>query len=193
MVSQEALVAACGGAAADFKGYQLVGVNFLMLLARAGVGGAILADEMARGPPRACCCPLDERRPRIRLASLHDRRSVGAAPNVCTVVLAVDSAQRGALMMPLLANLYRLIHGVSSLRRAWARPRRRLHSWVRTFDLDCVAELMSPAGLCAQCTFRAFRGGVRRLATQNGCSAKRRSWYSLACGEPCEVSPELML
>ena len=101
-------MAACGGAAADFKGYQLVGVNFLMLLARAGVGGAILADEMARGPPRACCCPLDERRPRIRLASLHDRRSVGAAPNVCTVVLAVDSAQRGALMMPLLANLYRL-------------------------------------------------------------------------------------
>ncbi len=142
-------MAACGRAAADFKGYQLVGVNFLMLLARAGVGGAILADEMARGPPRACCCPLDERRPRVRLASLHDRRSVGAAPNVCTVVLAVDSAQRGALMMPLLANLYRLIHGVSSLRRAWARPRRRLHSWVRTFDLDCAAELMSPAVLCA--------------------------------------------
>ena len=49
VVSREALVAACGEAAAGFKGYQLVGVNFLMLLARAGVGGAILADEMGLG------------------------------------------------------------------------------------------------------------------------------------------------
>ncbi|KAK9838506.1 hypothetical protein WJX81_003780 [Elliptochloris bilobata] len=49
VVSREALVAACGEAVADFKGYQLVGVNFLMLLARAGVGGAILADEMGLG------------------------------------------------------------------------------------------------------------------------------------------------
>lgn len=48
-MSQEALVAACGEAAADFKSYQLVGVNFLMLLARAGVSGAILADEMGLG------------------------------------------------------------------------------------------------------------------------------------------------
>jgi hypothetical protein len=78
VVSQEALVAACGGAAAEFKGYQLVGVNFLMLLARAGVGGAILADEMARGPPRGCCCPPDKRRACVRLARLQDRRSGGA-------------------------------------------------------------------------------------------------------------------
>ena len=32
-----------------FKGYQLVGVNFLTLLARSGVGGAIMADEMGLG------------------------------------------------------------------------------------------------------------------------------------------------
>lgn len=29
--------------------YQLVGVNFLTLLARSGVGGAIMADEMGLG------------------------------------------------------------------------------------------------------------------------------------------------
>ena len=32
-----------------FRSYQLVGVNFLTLLARSGVGGAIMADEMGLG------------------------------------------------------------------------------------------------------------------------------------------------
>ena len=49
LVTREALVAACGEAAAAFTDYQLAGVNFLALLARAGVGGAILADEMGLG------------------------------------------------------------------------------------------------------------------------------------------------
>ena len=49
VVSQEALVGACGEAARYLKGYQLVGVNFLTLLARSGVGGAIVADEMGLG------------------------------------------------------------------------------------------------------------------------------------------------
>lgn len=33
----------------SFCSYQLVGVNFLTLLARSGVGGAIMADEMGLG------------------------------------------------------------------------------------------------------------------------------------------------
>ena len=49
VVTHEALVSACGEAVRCFKGYQLVGVNFLTLLARSGVGGAIMADEMGLG------------------------------------------------------------------------------------------------------------------------------------------------
>lgn len=49
MVTHEDLVAACGDAARYLKSYQLVGVNFLMLLARSGIGGAIMADEMGLG------------------------------------------------------------------------------------------------------------------------------------------------
>ena len=49
MVTHDALTAACGEAVRCFKGYQLVGVNFLTLLARSGVGGAIMADEMGLG------------------------------------------------------------------------------------------------------------------------------------------------
>ena len=49
MVTREALISACGEAARFFKGYQLVGVNYLALLARSGIGGAIMADEMGLG------------------------------------------------------------------------------------------------------------------------------------------------
>lgn len=49
VVTQEALIQACGEAARSLKGYQLVGVNFLSLLARSGIGGAIMADEMGLG------------------------------------------------------------------------------------------------------------------------------------------------
>ncbi len=49
VVTHDALIAACGEAVRCFKGYQLVGVNFLTLLARSGVGGAIMADEMGLG------------------------------------------------------------------------------------------------------------------------------------------------
>jgi len=49
VVTHEALISACGEAVRCFKGYQLVGVNFLTLLARSGIGGAIMADEMGLG------------------------------------------------------------------------------------------------------------------------------------------------
>ena len=49
MVTHEALISACGEAVRCFKGYQLVGVNYLALLARSGIGGAIMADEMGLG------------------------------------------------------------------------------------------------------------------------------------------------
>lgn len=49
MVTHEALISACGEAVRCFKGYQLVGVNYLSLLARSGIGGAIMADEMGLG------------------------------------------------------------------------------------------------------------------------------------------------
>lgn len=38
--------AACGGVSGSLKPYQVVGVNFMLLLTRLGVGGCILADEM---------------------------------------------------------------------------------------------------------------------------------------------------
>uniref|UniRef100_A0A7C8Z6E4 Protein CHROMATIN REMODELING 19 n=1 Tax=Opuntia streptacantha TaxID=393608 RepID=A0A7C8Z6E4_OPUST len=53
IVTQEDVSAACGTEDSDFqpllKPYQLVGVNFLMLLNRKKIGGAILADEMGLG------------------------------------------------------------------------------------------------------------------------------------------------
>ncbi|XP_022157601.1 protein CHROMATIN REMODELING 19 [Momordica charantia] len=53
IVTQDDINAACKAEDSDFepvlKPYQLVGVNFLLLLYRKGVGGAILADEMGLG------------------------------------------------------------------------------------------------------------------------------------------------
>ena len=50
------IAAACGGASNYLKPYQVVGINFMLMLARQRVGGSILADEMgtfsARGSPR---------------------------------------------------------------------------------------------------------------------------------------------
>ncbi|XP_054809156.1 protein CHROMATIN REMODELING 19 [Prosopis cineraria] len=53
IVNQDDIDVACGSEDSDFqpilKPYQLVGVNFLLLLYRKGIGGAILADEMGLG------------------------------------------------------------------------------------------------------------------------------------------------
>lgn len=53
IVTQDDICAACGADDLDFqpilKPYQLVGVNFLLLLHRKRIGGAILADEMGLG------------------------------------------------------------------------------------------------------------------------------------------------
>ncbi|KAJ6719019.1 SWI/SNF-RELATED MATRIX-ASSOCIATED ACTIN-DEPENDENT REGULATOR OF CHROMATIN SUBFAMILY A CONTAINING DEAD/H BOX 1 [Salix purpurea] len=53
IVTQDDIDAACAVADSGFqpvlKPYQLVGVNFLLLLHRKGIGGAILADEMGLG------------------------------------------------------------------------------------------------------------------------------------------------
>ncbi|KAJ4746621.1 chromatin remodeling 1 [Rhynchospora pubera] len=53
IVTQEDVHAACASEESDFrpilKPYQLVGVNFLLLLHRKNIGGAILADEMGLG------------------------------------------------------------------------------------------------------------------------------------------------
>ncbi|OMO72649.1 SNF2-related protein [Corchorus olitorius] len=53
IVTQNDIDEACGAEESDFqpvlKPYQLVGVNFLLLLHRKGIGGAILADEMGLG------------------------------------------------------------------------------------------------------------------------------------------------
>ena len=50
VVGHAEVVAACGGggAAAALKPYQLLGLNWMLLLKRLGVGGCILADEMVR-------------------------------------------------------------------------------------------------------------------------------------------------
>ncbi len=48
-VTQQQLIEACGDNARYLKPYQIVGINFLMLLYRTNVGGAILADEMGLG------------------------------------------------------------------------------------------------------------------------------------------------
>ncbi|KAK9749797.1 hypothetical protein RND81_02G151100 [Saponaria officinalis] len=53
IVTQDDINAACGAETSDFqpllKPYQLVGVNFLLLMKRKKIGGAILADEMGLG------------------------------------------------------------------------------------------------------------------------------------------------
>ncbi|KAL8520740.1 hypothetical protein ACS0TY_011330 [Phlomoides rotata] len=53
IVTQDEVTEACGAGDSDFKPtlkpYQLIGINFLMLLYRKKIGGAILADEMGLG------------------------------------------------------------------------------------------------------------------------------------------------
>ncbi|PQM41565.1 protein CHROMATIN REMODELING 19 [Prunus yedoensis var. nudiflora] len=53
IVTQDDIIVACRSDHSDFqpilKPYQLVGVNFLLLLYRKGISGAILADEMGLG------------------------------------------------------------------------------------------------------------------------------------------------
>ena len=50
LVTRSDLVVACGPVAEQLKSYQLVGINFLMMLHKSqSVGGAILADEMVSG------------------------------------------------------------------------------------------------------------------------------------------------
>ncbi|KAL0021639.1 hypothetical protein WJX77_003224 [Trebouxia sp. C0004] len=58
LVSHATLVAACGEAAQFFKPYQMVGVNFLMLLKRQSISGSILADEMGLGKTAQAICFL---------------------------------------------------------------------------------------------------------------------------------------
>lgn len=48
-VEQPEMIKACGDTARYLKPYQLVGINFLLLLYRSKVSGAILADEMGLG------------------------------------------------------------------------------------------------------------------------------------------------
>ncbi|WIA09411.1 hypothetical protein OEZ85_008816 [Tetradesmus obliquus] len=52
------LEAACSALADHLKPYQLVGINFLLLLYRQQVGGAILADEMGLGKTAQAICFL---------------------------------------------------------------------------------------------------------------------------------------
>lgn len=49
MADIELLKKACGENAKYCKSYQLIGINFLLLLVREGVEGSILADEMGLG------------------------------------------------------------------------------------------------------------------------------------------------
>ena len=58
MVKSETVAAACGGMSHQLKDYQLVGLNFMLLLKRLGVGGCILADEMGLGKTAQACCFL---------------------------------------------------------------------------------------------------------------------------------------
>ncbi len=53
LVTREQVAEACGEETSSvLKGYQLVGINFLMVLSRSGtVGGAILADEVSSRAP----------------------------------------------------------------------------------------------------------------------------------------------
>lgn len=58
MATPELLTAACGPTAKYIKSYQLIGINFLLLLAREGVEGSILADEMGLGKTAQTICFL---------------------------------------------------------------------------------------------------------------------------------------
>ena len=49
---------ACSPLASALKPYQVVGINFLLLLYRQRVGGAILADEMGLGKTAQAICFL---------------------------------------------------------------------------------------------------------------------------------------
>lgn len=51
MANPELLAETCGPTARYIKSYQLIGINFLLLLAREGVEGSILADEMGEIHP----------------------------------------------------------------------------------------------------------------------------------------------
>lgn len=58
MATPEVLSKACGATAKYIKSYQLIGINFLLLLAKEGVEGSILADEMGLGKTAQTICFL---------------------------------------------------------------------------------------------------------------------------------------
>ena len=61
MADMELLRRACGENAKYVKSYQLIGINFLLLLVREGVEGSILADEMGLGKTAQTILFLGER------------------------------------------------------------------------------------------------------------------------------------
>lgn len=60
MATPELLAKACGPTSKYIKSYQLIGINFLLLLAREGVEGSILADEMGLGKTAQTICFLGQ-------------------------------------------------------------------------------------------------------------------------------------
>ncbi len=60
MATPELLLKACGPTSKYIKSYQLIGINFLLLLAREGVEGSILADEMGLGKTAQLICFLGQ-------------------------------------------------------------------------------------------------------------------------------------
>lgn len=83
VVALPEVVAACGqGSAADMlKPYQLVGLNWMLLLKRLSVGGCILADEMVR---QGTALPGYREFPRSFLISTPALLPVPAAAGVLT-------------------------------------------------------------------------------------------------------------
>ena len=160
LATRDDLVAAAGpgSAAGTLKPYQVVGVNFLLLLKNTGIGGAIVADEARRQwscggeggggvAVVACACPAPTCfRPHqpTRPPPAHPFRQMGLGKTAqAAVFLAVRAAQYGDGPF--------LVVVPSSLLDNWARE---LAAWAPSLR---VARFYGP-----------HRAAVRRVAAGGG-------------------------
>ena len=160
LATRDDLVAAAGpgSAAGTLKPYQVVGVNFLLLLKNTGIGGAIVADEARRQwscggeggggvAVVACACPAPTCfRPHqpTRPPPAHPFRQMGVGKTAqAAVFLAVRAAQYGDGPF--------LVVVPSSLLDNWARE---LAAWAPSLR---VARFYGP-----------HRAAVRRVAAGGG-------------------------
>ena len=126
--------AAKAAACPELKGYQLVGVNFLLLLHTQGVEGAILADEMGCVPPSSP--QISRSLARSRFSSQHDPAFCLRSLIPCDAVFFSRRLGKTAQAISFLAavNARRSMEGHPPQPHMVIAPASVLENWARELD-----------------------------------------------------------